>query len=63
MRSEPNLSTHRTNRCGVTRKVIFRSERSALDRGGEILEAGARGARHFRAYACQYCGGYHISSK
>jgi hypothetical protein len=44
-----------------TRKVRFKSHESALTRAGQILDEGARGTNYFRAYRCEYCGGYHLS--
>jgi hypothetical protein len=45
----------------VTRKVCFRSAEAAHVRAGEILSEGARDTDRFRAYACQYCGMWHLT--
>jgi hypothetical protein len=58
----------RVDRCGATRKVCFRSHDAALQRCGELqchaVEVGQieRRAVPQRAYRCQLCGFYHISS-
>jgi predicted RNase H-like nuclease len=54
------------NRCGATRKVIFKTERGALNRAVEIFnEDTNRKATtdQFRAYVCEYCGKYHLTTK
>ena len=49
-------------RCGATRKVLFNSHEAAMLRAGEILD-GESDATWLRAYRCQFCGGWHLTSK
>ena len=53
-------------KCGVTNKVIFKTEAGALNRGMEI--SGEDSNRkftpgRFRSYKCEYCGYFHLSGK
>lgn len=53
-------------RCGHTGKVSFKTEEGALNRGGQIWDEG--GNRRFtpnqwRAYRCQYCNSFHLTSQ
>ena len=50
-------------RCGATRKVLFNSHVAAMTRAGEILEAGVTHVTMFRSYRCQFCGGWHLTSR
>ena len=53
-------------KCGVTKKIVFKTHEGALIRGGEILceNSNRRSTpQQFRAYKCEYCGGYHITGK
>lgn len=53
-------------KCGVTRKIIFKTHQGALIRAGEIVceDSNRRSTPiAFRAYKCDFCGGYHITGK
>jgi len=53
-------------RCGRTGKVIFRTEKGALNRGYEILDGDTyrrESTNQFRAYVCEFCGFYHLTGK
>jgi hypothetical protein len=53
-------------KCGVTKKVIFKSYNSAIVRITQILSDESNKdytPRQFRAYKCEYCGKYHLTSK
>lgn len=50
------------DRCGATRKVRFKSEAHANWRIKEIQQEGMN-ARRLDAYHCDYCGGFHLTSK
>jgi hypothetical protein len=61
------LRTKPRTRCGFTDKVCFPSERSALERAGEILDGqhnrrATNRASNFRAYRCEYCSQFHLTS-
>lgn len=43
-------------RCGVTGKIIFKSDVAATKRGMEIMHA-------FRTYKCEYCNWWHLTTK
>ena len=52
-------------RCGVTKKIAFKSHEAALMRGGEILTNESKRKytpNAFRAYKCQFCGFFHLSA-
>lgn len=52
-------------KCGFTGKQVFKSHEKALSRGGEILASMTNRKSKpvfFRAYQCEYCDGYHLSS-
>lgn len=55
-------------KCGVTKKVMFKSYGHATNKIGEILDNKDNSNRKFtpnmwRAYSCEYCGGWHITTK
>lgn len=57
-------------RCGVTRKVGFRTQNGALNRAAEIMQEDESGESNrrkqpmgWRAYHCIYCNGWHLTSK
>lgn len=53
-------------RCGVTKKVCFRTEQGAINRGAEIVDEETNRRftpQSFRAYHCLFCGGYHLTGK
>lgn len=51
-------------RCGVTGKVIFRTEGAAKQRIKEILsEETNRANNYLRAFQCNRCGYWHLTSK
>jgi len=52
-----------TLRCGPTKKVCFKTAEAAHVRAGEILSEPDCNAKEFRAYLCQYCNQWHLSSK
>lgn len=52
-----------TSRCPHTHKTRFVTHEAALQRAGEILTGRNPRATAFRAYRCDKCGGYHITSK
>jgi hypothetical protein len=62
VKAYPRQSRHSRGRCGVTRKVRFGSHDAALIRAAQILSEGARGTDAFRAYGCEYCGGWHLTA-
>lgn len=53
----------RGHRCGPTGKAIFKSLRSAMDRAEEIRVESSNSVRFKRAYRCDFCGWYHLTSK
>jgi len=53
-------------RCGVTKKVIFKSEEHAKFRAKEITTKDSNRRftpTKFRTYRCEYCGQYHLTAK
>jgi hypothetical protein len=52
----------RAAKYGPTRKVCFPSHEAALARAGEILQE-ADSPGFFRAYLCQFCNPYHLSTR
>mgnify|MGYP001608149830 CR=1 FL=1 len=50
-------------RCGPTSKVIFKSYNAAIFRAEEILKSESSRSNYFRAYKCEYCGFWHLTSK
>lgn len=63
MNSKPKRMRGRNSRCGATRKVCFKSHAAAMARACEILGGDDPRAMQFRAYRCEYCGLFHITSK
>lgn len=55
-------TTRGQGKCGLTGKVMFGSQEHAFQRGGEIL-AGDPHAVSFRAYRCEFCGKFHLTTK
>ena len=49
---------HRGFRCGRTGKCCFNNERHALQRATELDPATL-----IRAYRCDFCGAWHLTSK
>lgn len=52
----------RFTKCGHTGKVCFKSHQHAMHRAMTILSNMA-GNGQFRAYECQWCGLWHLTSK
>lgn len=53
-------------KCGVTKKVMFKTEKGAIIRGVEILEESTNRKvtpSKFRAYRCEFCGEFHLTGK
>jgi hypothetical protein len=61
MKYDPRTSKELHPRCGVTRKRIFKSCEAALMVAGELSTDDGR-IKPNRAYKCQYCGGWHLTS-
>lgn len=53
----------RVERCGMTRKRMFKSVDDALQRAADIMDSGEARTNVFRAYECGYCGQFHLTSK
>jgi hypothetical protein len=60
---ERNRDRQRTDRCGPTRKVRFASHEAAFSRAGEILDRNNPRTAGFRAYQCNHCLGWHLTSQ
>ena len=59
-----NNFSSKLGRCGATSKVIFRTEGSAQKRIKEILtQETNRCHNYLRAFPCQMCGFWHLTSK
>ena len=57
-------------RCGVTRKVGFKTHAGALNRAAKIMQQENSGESNrrvtpeqWRAYKCEFCGLYHLTGK
>jgi hypothetical protein len=53
-------------KCGVTKKIMFKTHEKALIRGGEILIEDTNRdytPEYFTAYCCEFCGFYHLTGK
>lgn len=57
-------------KCGVTRKIGFRTHAGALNRAAEIMQQTEDGESNrrvtpgqWRAYLCEFCGMYHLTGK
>lgn len=60
---ESPVPRRKVSHCHLTGKVRFGTHEAALQRAGEILASGARRCTQFRAYLCDHCAGYHLTSK
>lgn len=53
--------------CGPTKKRGFKTEKGAINRIQEIFDGQGIENKHtpnsLRAYKCEYCGNYHLTSK
>jgi len=49
-------------KCGATGKIMFKTHEAALERAAEIMGQDQTASLK-RAYKCQYCGKYHITSQ
>lgn len=57
-------SSSKYGRCGATGKVIFRTEGVAKKRIKEILTEGSNRCNgYMRAFPCNRCGFWHVTSK
>jgi hypothetical protein len=64
--AKPGRQTERhvvTDRCGPTRKVRYRSRGQAQAALDVIAENGDPRHQERRAYACELCLGYHLTSE
>ena len=62
MKFDPRQHPRKADRCGMTGKRRFHSQEAALIRGGEILTEPRCRQREFRAYLCEYCAGWHLTT-
>ena len=56
-------SSHYGRRCGMTGKRRFKSHGAAFNRGLQIADTPACNAEILRVYQCEFCGGWHLTSK
>ena len=62
-RKHQPIRPHLGRRCGPTGKIRFKSHAGAFNRAMEIASTPACNAEILRVYQCQFCGGFHLSSK
>ena len=64
-RRDPRETPHfrSPHRCGPTGKRRYKTAAGAMIDGASLVQSEAWKSNTVRAYLCQYCRGYHLTSK
>lgn len=54
---------HEGTRCWKDGKKIFKTVAHAMNRAAQLITRRGWASNEARAYLCEHCGGYHLTSK